>query len=120
MHEALVWIGGVIASVVVLVLLCMGLGLIHLNFDADGTHTGYVTAVERNGVFVKNYVIYFKTNKAQSQEDEYCVRQEDIQLAEGLRKSGTDDKEITINYTGEGGLSYHICGYDRIMSFSLK
>ncbi|MBU6501193.1 MAG: hypothetical protein KGI72_05195 [Patescibacteria group bacterium] len=120
MDDAISIIGVIVICMIGLVLLIMGIGLIHLNFDADGTHTGYVTAVERSGIFVKNYVVYFKTNKAQSQEDRYCVHQEDTQLAEGLRKSGENDKEITITYTGESGLGYHICYSDKITGFSFK
>ena len=120
MRDFFIVSGTLVITIIILILFLLGLGLIHLNFDSEGTHTGYVTAVERRGVFVQNYQVYFKTNKQQSQEDTYCVRQEDVSLAEELRKTGEEDKEITIKYTGEKGLSYHLCRYDRIISFEIK
>jgi len=38
-----------------------------------GEHTGFVTAVERNGVFFKTGTAYVKTDLSSSQEDKYCV-----------------------------------------------
>ena len=40
---------------------------------ASGEHTGYVTAVERKGVFFKTWTAYVKTSPTSSQEDVYCV-----------------------------------------------
>lgn len=38
-----------------------------------GEHTGYVTAIEKHGVFFKTGTAYLKTDTQSSQEDDYCV-----------------------------------------------
>lgn len=38
-----------------------------------GEHTGYVTAVETNGIVFKTNRAYLKTDTQSSQEDAYCV-----------------------------------------------
>ena len=39
----------------------------------DGEHTGFVTAVEKNGAFWKTGRVYIKSDLSSSQEDIYCV-----------------------------------------------
>jgi hypothetical protein len=39
----------------------------------NGSHVGYVTAVEKTGLVFKTYRAYVKTNVESSQEDSYCV-----------------------------------------------
>lgn len=43
-----------------------------------GEHTGYITAVERTGIFFKTKTVYLKTDTQSSQEDRYCVTDEAI------------------------------------------
>jgi len=120
MSDFISWVLAIFIIFAGCVLGILGLGLIHINTDAEGSHTGFVTAVERSGIFVKNYRVYFKTSKNQSQEDVYCVRQDDYKLADELRESSRSDKEITIHYTGESGLGFHLCSQDKITSFEAK
>jgi hypothetical protein len=44
-----------------------------------GEHTGYITAVERNGIFFKTGRAYVKTDTQSSQEDSYCFIDKDIE-----------------------------------------
>ncbi|MEK6880688.1 MAG: hypothetical protein AABY22_13810 [Nanoarchaeota archaeon] len=44
----------------------------------NGSHTGYVTAVETNGLFFKTDSVYFKTDTESTQEDRYCLIDESL------------------------------------------
>lgn len=69
---------------------------IHLNTGA-GEHTGFVTAVDTNGLIWKTTSIYFKTDLSSSQEDRYCVLATP-EVVERLRQSATQKERITIQY----------------------
>lgn len=58
-----------------------------------GEHTGYVTAIERNGLFFHKATAYVKTDTQSSQEDTYCVLDAEVfsQLQEfASRKAHVD------------------------------
>jgi hypothetical protein len=63
---------------------------------AKGEHTGYVTAVEKSGIIWKTGTAYFKTDTSSSQEDVYCVTDEDVfnQLVETSRNKA----KVTISF----------------------
>ena len=44
-----------------------------------GEHTGYITAVERTGIFFKTGRAYVKTDTQSSQEDTYCFMDSEIE-----------------------------------------
>ena len=44
-----------------------------------GEHTGYITAVERTGIFFKTGTAYLKTDTQSSQEDAYCFMDKEIE-----------------------------------------
>lgn len=50
---------------------------VHIN-TGGGQHTGYVTAVEKTGLFWKTGRVYIKTDLSSSQEDIYCVIDEKV------------------------------------------
>lgn len=67
---------GVIIGLVVLFFLWLlvWVPLFGFNYETGrGEHTGYITAVERGGVFFKTGRAYLKTDTQSSQEDDYCV-----------------------------------------------
>lgn len=64
--------------------------------DSKGQHTGYVTAVEYNGVIFKTYRAYFKTDLMSSQEDVYCVIDKD--LIRQLEDAAINKTRITIQF----------------------
>ena len=49
----------------------------HFN-TGEGEHNGYVTAVQKQGVFFKTGRAYVKTDNQSSQEDAYCVMDEEV------------------------------------------
>ena len=65
--------------------------------SSNGLHTGVVTAVEYNSnlIFGAN-IVYFKTVRESSQEDRYCVNNENVknQLIEAQKEK----REVTINF----------------------
>lgn len=42
---------------------------IHFSSAGQGSHTGFVTAVEQEGYIYRNYRVYVKTDLSSSQED---------------------------------------------------
>ena len=61
-----------------------------------GEHTGFITAVETNGIIWKTGTVYFKTDTQSSQEDTYCVINTEVK--QQLVKLGEEKKQITIIY----------------------
>lgn len=62
-----------------------------------GTHTGVVTAVEYNSNIIWDAnIVYFKTVRESSQEDKYCVNDENVKNQ--LIEAGKNKKEITIYF----------------------
>lgn len=74
--------------------------------NSRGEHTGFVTAVQKQGIFYKTGRAYFKTNTQSSQEDEYCVIDEKIYNQ--LQELSKEKKQVTIQYFSylESGIKY--------------
>lgn len=64
----------------------------------DGVHVGYITAIDKTGIFWQNYNVYVKTENESSQEDIYCISRDDIKLAEGLRQASIDRMRVEVQY----------------------
>lgn len=62
----------------------------------DGEHVGIVTAVERHGLVFKTWTAYVKTDAQSSQEDRYCVVDE--QVVERLKNAATDGRKVKLGY----------------------
>lgn len=63
-----------------------------------GEHTGYVTAVEKSGVFFKTGTAYIKTDTQSSQEDIYCVMDDAVQS--DLQKYSLSKTHVNVYYFG--------------------
>jgi len=64
---------------------------------SNGIHTGFVTALEYNSNLIwEANLVYFKSERESSQEDTYCVNDEDVKKS--LEKAQRDKKEVTIYY----------------------
>jgi len=63
---------------------------------ADGEHTGYITSVERTGIFFKTFRAYLKTDPQSSQEDAYCVV--DPQVYAQLEQLSEQKVQVTVSY----------------------
>lgn len=61
-----------------------------------GEHTGYVTAVEKEGVFWKTGRAYIKTDNSSSQENDYCVIDEGIY--QKLQELARTKQPVTITH----------------------
>lgn len=65
----------------------------------NGSHTGYVTAVEQRGLIWKNYRVYVKTDRSSSQEDVYCIQEDNDDLADKLKEFEKNKQQITVKYS---------------------
>jgi hypothetical protein len=64
----------VLFVVVGIIFLTFGLPFLVIRYQtSSGEHTGYVTAIEKNGIIFKTGHAYVKTDTMSSQEDQYCV-----------------------------------------------
>ena len=86
----------------------------------EGSHTGYVTAVQKTGLFFKTYDVYVKTDLASSQEDKYCVI--DTEVANQLRDIAEESTKVKLNYITYFATGVTSCSgeYDIITSFEVK
>ena len=79
-----------------------GLGCWHLFYNgihiqtSQGTQTGTISAVEKNGWLFPMYEAYVKTNPQSSQEDRYCVI--DPTVYTELQTLSSEQKISTISY----------------------
>ena len=64
---------------------------------SEGTHVGFVTAVERNiNLLWDANIVYFKTSDESTQEDEYCVN--DWILKSRLEELARTKERVEIKY----------------------
>lgn len=84
---------------------------------ARGEHTGYITAVERTGLIFKTNRVYLKTDTQSSQEDSYCVIDQDVYSQ--LQQYSTQKQHVNAyffdwavagitNCKGEGAIIYKV------------
>jgi len=90
---------------------------IHLN-TGDGGHTGFITAVERNGIIWKTYTAYIKTDVSSSQEDLYCVI--DTKVIEQLKEKAKNKEKVTIEYISWLGAGMRYCNAESAIITGLK
>jgi hypothetical protein len=91
MDEGLGWI-------VIIGLGLLGWGTIsHIGATNNGEHTGYVTAVEQEGLIWKTWRAYVKTDPQSSQEDSYCVT--DPIVVSALRNVEQSRALVTVDYS---------------------
>jgi hypothetical protein len=66
----------------------------------EGSYTGYVTSVEKNGAIFKGMNVFLKTELESSNEDMACVAIEDKELIAELRKAQEEKRNVTLEYYG--------------------
>ncbi len=81
---------------------------IHIITTRDGTHTGYVTSIEENGIIFKTITVYFKTETESSQEDAYCLI--DRSLIPKLTEKQINKEKVTIKFFDYLMPSFSECG----------
>lgn len=75
----------------------------------NGEHSGFVTAIEQQGVIFSNYRVYFKTDNSSSQEDVYCVNRANKELADILKQKNLAREQVTIQYEGVRAWGMGLC-----------
>lgn len=85
---------------------------------ATGEHTGYVTAVEKTGLFFITGRAYVKTDTESSQEDAYCVVDDDV-LAQ-LREVSREKKLVTIQFMSWFASGIKYCQGEKAVITGLK
>lgn len=82
---------------------------VHLSSTGPGSHTGYVTAVEQEGFFFKNYRVYVKTDNSSSQEDIYCLDRSRQDLVQAAREASKKRELVTVDFAGVRGVGWGLC-----------
>lgn len=62
----------------------------------SGKQTGYVSAVERSGLFWKTGTVYIKPTLESTQEDVYCVTNDAV--LEQLSQASADKVNVTVSH----------------------
>lgn len=84
---------------------------------SSGNHSGYITAVQKQGLIFKTWRAYVKTDLSSSQEDIYCVESEET--AKRLEVMAENKEKGTFQYksylvagvtlcNGEGDIIYGV------------
>ena len=84
----------------------------------DAEHTGYVTAAEKNGLIWKTGRVYVKTDLSSSQEDFYCV--EDQELYNTLKEKAKNKEQVTLIYKAEFFVASWRCGNESAIITGVK
>lgn len=93
--EEVLMVFGLLLVVGFLIVVLPFLIIFNVGTPNNGSHTGYVTAVERTGLIFKTNAVYFKTDTQSSQEDTYCATDE---VVDQLREAQVEKKLVTVNY----------------------
>lgn len=83
-----------------------------------GDHTGYVTAVEQEGVIFKTERAYIKSNLESSQEDVYCVV--DRGVYDQLRQAQLDKRNVTIEHVSWFNPAVYDCKGESAIIISVR
>lgn len=75
---------------------------------SSGSHNGYITAVEKSGLIWKTGTVYIKTELSSTQEDFYCV--EDENVYNDLVKYKDLGVKVKIHFTDELIIAPWRCG----------
>lgn len=63
-----------------------------------GSQTGFIEAVQQEGVLWQNYHIFIKSSNEASQADKYCILEENRDIAEQLRTASRKAQRVTVFY----------------------
>lgn len=91
------WVVGIGFVGIVLVFIIGTIFISNIGATNGGEHTGYITAVEQEGVIWKTWKAYVKTDPQSSQEDSYCVKDDSVisQLKDEAKKRSL----VTVSYS---------------------
>jgi hypothetical protein len=80
-------------AIIVIAILCTA----NFHIPNSGQHTGYVSSVEQSGIIWKTWTAYIKTDPQSSQEDTYCVTDQNTVTA--LKSAATNRGSLTVYYS---------------------
>lgn len=101
--------GVVVSAIIVVLFLGIVLPFTGLHYEiSNGEHTGYITAVEQNGIIFKTYSLYIKTKLDSSQEDRYCV-DGDEQFIEELKEKSRNEEQVTLEFVDYFARGIYLC-----------
>ena len=113
------------AIIAILIVIILGLialftvSLTGLHYQTgQGEHTGFVTAVEKEGVIWKTGTAYFKTDVSSSQEDKYCVIDDSVYAR--LEQASQHKEKITIQHKSYFATSVNECGDEDAIIYGVK
>jgi len=109
----------VVLGIIGIVLFLVLAPFVHLSSLGSGNHSGYVTAVDQRGYIFRNYTVYFKTDNSSSQEDVYCVRENETAKADALRVASKNRQRVTLNYRGVRGFGLGLCDNAEVVSIEI-
>lgn len=88
--------------------------------ERGGRHTGYITAVDQEGILFPNYQVFVKTDRSSSQEERYCVNRNNKELGEKLQRLSEQAEPVTIKYDGVRGIGLGLCRGEEIYEVVTK
>ena len=104
-------LAGFFGSILVIILGISFIGLVGLHIETGkGSHVGFVTSVETNGLFFKTNRIYLKTDTQSSQEDDYCVI--DNSVFSDLKKFSESHSRVEVSYFDWFSKGISNCGHE--------
>lgn len=113
--------GKLVSIAIILALIFGGWNLLangwHLN-TGSGEHTGYITAVEKSGVFWKTGTAYIKTDVSSSQEDRYCIS--DPAVYSRLEELSRSQARITVRYVEYLIKGFTVCNGEQAIITEIK
>jgi hypothetical protein len=108
-------VGGFILSILIVIIFSIFFSFFT---PTEGSHTGYITAVEKNGVIWKTGRAYVKTDLSSSQEDMYCVK--DQRIYDELVKAQINKEKITIKFNAPLIVPNWDCGGENAIIYDIN
>lgn len=93
------------------------LGGIHYELGR-GEHNGYITATEKSGLFWQTGRAYLKTDTQSSQEDVYCVVDEEVY--QDLSNAVVSKKHVVVSHLTWFMPAYWECGFEGAVIYAVK
>ncbi len=93
--------------------------LVRFSSTGQGNHTGFITAIEQQGYFFRNYTVYVKTDNSSSQEDTYCLDRSKTDLADKIKLFSKNRELVSVSFEGVRGFGLGLCSGEQITDVSL-
>lgn len=84
----------------------------------NGNHSGYITAVQKQGLIFKTWRAYVKTDLSSSQEDIYCV--ESQETAKKLEVMAENKEKGTFQYKSYLAAGVTLCDNEGEIIYGVK